>query len=77
VTPRTFNGLALRRARQARGMTAAQLAALVGRSQWVVYRVETDRTPVPVDLADAFALAVGVSLDDLLYADPLAEAVPA
>jgi transcriptional regulator with XRE-family HTH domain len=74
VTPRTFNGLALRRARQARGMTVPQLAALVGRSQWVIYRVETDSCPVPVDLADALALAVDVRLDDLLYADELAVA---
>lgn len=74
MPPRTFNGLALRRARQARGMTAAELAAAVGRSQWVVYRAETNTCPVPVDLADAFAVAVDVTLDDLLYADELAVA---
>lgn len=72
MTPRTFNGLALRRHRQAAGITVPELAAAVGRSQWVVYRAETNTCPVPVDLADAFALAVGVRLDDLLYADELA-----
>src|ERR1044072_955927 len=52
-------------------MTVPQLAALVGRSQWVIFRVETDSCPVPVDLADALALAVDARLDVLLYADEL------
>lgn len=72
--PRCFSGPALRTARRSAGLTVPELAAAVGRSQWTVYRIEQDRVPVPVDLADALAEAVGVRLEALLHADPLAVA---
>ncbi|GAA3099190.1 helix-turn-helix transcriptional regulator [Streptomyces rectiviolaceus] len=55
-----------------RGLTVPELAAVVGKSQWTIYRTEQGRVPVPVDLADALAEAVNVQLEALLHADPLA-----
>ncbi|WP_329340723.1 helix-turn-helix domain-containing protein [Streptomyces sp. NBC_01352] len=70
--PRSFSGPALRTARRSAGLTVPQLAAAVGRSQWTVYNVETGRVSVSVDLADAFAEAVAVPLERLLWSDELA-----
>ena len=73
--PRCFSGPALRTARRSAGLSVTQLAARVGKSPWALYRIEQDRVPVPVDLADALAEAVDVPLEGLLHSDPLAVAV--
>ncbi|MGP4008165.1 helix-turn-helix transcriptional regulator [Streptomyces sp. 4N124] len=72
--PRSFSGPALRTARRSAGLTVPEVAAAVGKSVWTVYRAEQGRAPVPVDLADALAEAVGVPLDRLLWSDELAVA---
>jgi predicted transcriptional regulator len=71
---RSFSGPALRTARRNAGLSVHDVATVVGRSCWQVYRYEQGRTPVPVDVADALADAVRVPLDRLLWSDPLAEA---
>jgi len=66
---RTFSGPRLRAQRVRSGLSAAQLAACIGRSAWAVYDYETGRATPPIPVADALADAVGVSLDALLADD--------
>lgn len=73
---RSFSGPRLRAARARCGLSAAQLAARVGKSEWSVYRWEQGRVQPPIPVADAVADALGVSLDALLADDrPRAVAV--
>lgn len=54
------------------GLSAAELGALIGRSEWAVYDYERGRAQPPVVVADAVADALGIRLDVLLADDRLA-----
>lgn len=64
--PRAFSGAALRDQRRLAGLTAAQLASAVGRSEWTVWDYETGRISPPVDVAAGLADALNLRLDQLL-----------
>ena len=59
-------GLALRLARQRRGLTQAQLATAAQVSLSLIQRVERGRYRPRLDAARRLAAAVGASLDDQL-----------
>lgn len=63
---RSFDGAALRDQRRLAGLTAAQLAAAIGRTEWTVWSYETGRVRPPVDVAVGLADALDVHLDQLL-----------
>ncbi|WP_019072396.1 helix-turn-helix domain-containing protein [Streptomyces hokutonensis] len=63
---RVFDGAALRDQRRLAGITAAQLAAVVGRTEDAVWSYETGRATPPIDIAAALADALDVHLDQLL-----------
>lgn len=73
MAARAFNGPALRDQRRLAGLTAAQLAATVGRSEWTLWGYETGRVIPPVDVAAGLADALALHLDQLLV--PAAKAV--
>ncbi|MET9099599.1 helix-turn-helix domain-containing protein [Streptomyces antibioticus] len=66
MAPRAFNGPALRDQRRLAGLTAAQLAATVGRSEWTLWGYETGRVIPPVDVAAGLADALHLPLEQLL-----------
>jgi transcriptional regulator with XRE-family HTH domain len=61
-----FDGRRLRDQRRLAGISAAQLAAQLGRSEWAVYSWETGRTEPPVTVAAAAAAALALPLETLL-----------
>ncbi len=72
---RVFSGASLRDTRLLAGLSAAELAASVGRSPWAVLKYETGAVQPPILIADALAEALGVPLESLLVNDSLAVAV--
>lgn len=66
---RAFSGRRLRTARRTAGLTAEQVAARVGRTPYTVWGWERGNARPSVDVVDALANAVGVSLADLLADD--------
>jgi transcriptional regulator with XRE-family HTH domain len=66
---RAFNGAALRDQRRLAGISAAQLAAHLGRSEWAVYAWELGRTQPSISTAAAAADALQLPLDRLLADD--------
>jgi ribosome-binding protein aMBF1 (putative translation factor) len=71
---RAFDGAALRDQRRLAGLSAAQLAAAIDRSEWTVWSYEAGRTVPPVDVAAGLADALSVGLDLLLTRAPRAVA---
>ncbi|MCX4858955.1 helix-turn-helix domain-containing protein [Streptomyces canus] len=61
-----FDGAALRDQRRLAGLSAAQLAAAVGRSPDSLWGYETGRFRPSVDTAAGLAEALGIRLDQLL-----------
>lgn len=70
-------GAAIRRARQAKGMTQAQLARLVGCMQSNVSHWETGRQSVPLTRLNSIATALDTTADTLVRAATADEKVPA
>lgn len=66
VPVRTFNGPRLRDERRLVGLSAAELAAHVGRSEWAVLKYETGAAQPPLAVADALAAALGLPLERFL-----------
>lgn len=66
---RVFSGRRLRTARHVAGLTAEQVAARVDRTPHTVWGWERGNARPSVDVVDALAEAVGVSLVDLLADD--------
>ncbi|MEU3546285.1 helix-turn-helix domain-containing protein [Streptomyces longwoodensis] len=66
---RSFSGQLLRAQRARVGLSAAQLAARVGKTKWSVWRWEQGRVQPPIPVVDAVADALGVPLDALLADD--------
>lgn len=66
MAARAFNGAALRDQRRLAGLSAAELAAHIGRSEWAVYSYETGRMQPPISVAAAAAGALGLPLVSLL-----------
>jgi len=66
MAARAFDGAVLRDQRRLAGLSAAQLAAAVGRTEWAVWGYETGRICPPVDVAAGLADALHVQLDRLL-----------
>lgn len=66
---RAFNGPALRDQRRLAGLSAAELAATVGRTEWTVWDYERGRITPPVDVAVGLADALHLRLDQLLTAE--------
>jgi transcriptional regulator with XRE-family HTH domain len=60
-------GKRLARIRKERGFTQVQLAAQIGIIQSLVSDYETDRLKLSAEMAVRFALALGVTTDELLY----------
>jgi transcriptional regulator with XRE-family HTH domain len=60
-------GLRLARIRKERGFTQVELAAKIGIVQTLVTDYETDRLRLTAEMAVRFAMALGVSLDELLH----------
>lgn len=63
---RTFNGPRLRDERRLVGLSAAQLAARINRSEWTVWGYETGRAQPPLAVADALAATLGLPLERFL-----------
>lgn len=59
-------GLLIRVARQARGMTQEELAALVGRSRPQITNIEAGRSSFDIKMLRTFADALGVPAKDLI-----------
>lgn len=72
---RLFSGASLRDQRRLAGLSAAELAAAVGRSEWVLFKYEAGLVQPPIVIADALAEALEIPLETLLVNDSLA--VPA
>ncbi|WP_406462314.1 helix-turn-helix domain-containing protein [Streptomyces sp. NBC_01622] len=66
MATRAFNGAALRDQRRLAGLTAAQLATAVGRTEHTVWAYETGRVRPSVDVAAGLADALDLRLDQLL-----------
>lgn len=66
---RIFNGPRLRDQRRLAGLTAAELAALIGRSPWAVYSYESGRMQPPLTVAAAAADVLALPLDGFLLDD--------
>ncbi|MEU1447086.1 helix-turn-helix domain-containing protein [Streptomyces mirabilis] len=64
-----FNGPRLRDQRRLAGLSAAELAALIGRSEWAVYGYETCRIQPPLAVAAAAADALALPLGGFLLDD--------
>jgi transcriptional regulator with XRE-family HTH domain len=60
-------GKRLARIRKERGFTQVQLAGQIGIIQSLVSDYETDRLKLSAEMAVRFALALGVTTDELLY----------
>jgi transcriptional regulator with XRE-family HTH domain len=60
-------GKRLARIRKERGFTQVQLAEQIGIIQSLVSDYETDRLKLSAEMAVRFALALGVTTDELLY----------
>ena len=60
-------GKRLARIRKERGFTQVQLAEQIGIIQSLVSDYETDRLKLSAEMAVRFALAMGVTTDELLY----------
>jgi transcriptional regulator with XRE-family HTH domain len=60
-------GQRLTRLRKERGFTQVELAQKVGITQVLISAYETDRCSFSVEMAVRFALALGISLDELLH----------
>jgi transcriptional regulator with XRE-family HTH domain len=60
-------GKRLARIRRERGFTQVQLAEQIGIIQSLVSDYETDRLKLSAEMAVRFALAMGVTTDELLY----------
>lgn len=66
MAARAFDGPALRDQRRLAGLSVAQLAAAVGRTEWALYAYETGRSTPPVDIAAGLAEALDLRLEQLL-----------
>jgi DNA-binding XRE family transcriptional regulator len=66
---RAFNGAALRDQRRLAGISAAELGAHLGRSEWAVYAWETGRTQPSVTVAAAAADVLALPLERFLLDD--------
>jgi transcriptional regulator with XRE-family HTH domain len=60
-------GKRLARIRKERGFTQVQLAAQIGIIQSLVSDYETDRLKLSAEMAVRFALALGITTDELLH----------
>jgi transcriptional regulator with XRE-family HTH domain len=60
-------GKRLARIRRERGFTQVQLAEQIGIIQSLVSDYETDRLKLSAEMAVRFALAMGITTDELLY----------
>jgi transcriptional regulator with XRE-family HTH domain len=60
-------GQRLAHLRKERGFTQVQLAAQIGIIQSLVSDYETDRLKLSAEMAVRFALALGITTDELLY----------
>lgn len=66
---RHFSGSHLRDQRRRAGLSAAQLGARIGRSEWTVYQYEQGRTQPPLAVAAAAADALALPLERFLADD--------
>ncbi|MER5473729.1 helix-turn-helix transcriptional regulator [Streptomyces sp. NPDC002685] len=69
-----FHGPKLRDQRRLAGLSAAELAAQLGRSESAIWAYETGRMQPPLSVAAAAASALELPLEALLHDDPLAVA---
>lgn len=70
-------GNKLKELRQARGLTAQQVAERVGMTQQGVSRIEQGRHAVSYPTLEKLLAAMGYTLKDLLPVEPLVESAPA
>lgn len=63
-------GERLRKLRESRGLSAAQLAARVGRSESAVRNQENETNGIPAKLAGEYAAILGSTAAFILYGDP-------
>ncbi|MFF2384053.1 helix-turn-helix transcriptional regulator [Streptomyces sp. NPDC058108] len=66
MAARAFDGPALRDQRRLAGLSAAQLAAAVGRTEWAIWSYERGLTSPSVSVAATLADTLGLRLDQLL-----------
>ena len=67
--PKAYEGFGtrLRAARESKGLTQPELAELVGTAEARISRYENGRIEPKLVMASALALALGLSLDELVY----------